>query len=50
MTDPLQIALAQMNPTVGDVDGNARRLREARRRAAEAGADLVVATELVITG
>ena len=50
MTDTLQIALAQMNPTVGDVDGNVRRLREVRRRAAEAGADLVVATELVITG
>ena len=50
MTDTLQIALAQMNPTVGDVDGNARRLREARGRAAESGADLVVATELVITG
>jgi NAD+ synthase len=44
----LAIALAQLNPTVGDVDGNLARLRAARQAAA--GADVMVATELVITG
>jgi NAD+ synthase len=50
MTDRLVLALAQLNPTVGDVDGNARRVREARNQAAEAGADLVACPELVIAG
>ncbi len=48
MTDHLTIALAQLNPVVGDIEGNAARLRAARREAA--GADLVAATELVIAG
>ena len=48
--DTLRIALAQLNPTVGDIAANADRLRAARGQAAKAGADLVVATELVITG
>ena len=39
MTDTLSIALAQLNPTVGDIDGNTRKLVEARRKAAAAGAD-----------
>lgn len=50
MTDQLTIALAQLNPTVGDIDGNATLVREARARAAEMGADLLVASELVIPG
>ncbi|MET4699533.1 NAD+ synthase [Constrictibacter sp. MBR-5] len=50
MTDQLAIALAQINPTVGDVPGNADRVRAARRRAAELGADLVLCTELCISG
>jgi len=50
MTDRLCIALAQLNPTVGDVEGNARKLAEARRRAADMGADLVVGSELMISG
>jgi NAD+ synthase len=50
MTDTLSIALAQLNPVVGDVDGNAARLSAARRSAAEGGADLVVTTELVLCG
>ncbi len=50
MTDRLAIALAQINPTVGDLDGNLARLRAARMEAAAAGADLVVATELCISG
>jgi NAD+ synthase len=46
----LRLALAQLNPTVGDVDGNARLIREARARAASDGADLVVFSELVLVG
>ena len=50
MTDTLKIALAQLNPTVGDVIGNVARLRSARADAAQFGADLVVASELVVSG
>src|SRR3546814_3133435 len=50
MTDRLTITLAQLNPVVGDIGGNADRLRRAHRVAAEAGADLVVFTELAICG
>ena len=54
MTDPmpsrLKIALAQLNPTVGDLDGNAAKLIAARDRAAALGANLVVFPELFITG
>ena len=48
MTDRLTIALAQINPTVGDVAGNRRRIAEARARAPKA--DLVVVGELATTG
>lgn len=50
MTDTLKIALAQLNPTVGDIVGNAELLRKARAHAAAAGADLMVTSELVICG
>jgi NAD+ synthase len=50
MTDSLAVALAQINPTVGDVGGNVARLLTARVEAAKAGADLVVASELVVAG
>lgn len=46
----LSIALAQLNPLVGDINGNVERLREARAEAAAQGADLVCFTELFITG
>ncbi len=39
--DTLHIALAQLNPTVGDVAGNADKVRRARDQAAAQGADLV---------
>ena len=48
--DRLGIALAQLNPCVGDIDGNLALLRDARRQAADAGAQILVASELVITG
>ncbi len=46
----LRIALAQVNPTVGDLDGNADLVVEWTRRAASAGACLVVFPEMMITG
>jgi NAD+ synthase len=46
----LTIALAQLNPTVGDIAGNAALVRKARDEAAAAGADLVVFSELVLVG
>ena len=48
MTDRLSIAIAQIDPTVGDVAGNADRIRRARAEAG--GADLVVFPELVLSG
>jgi len=50
MTDRLLIALAQLNPTVGDTVGNAALVRAARARAAARGCDLLVTSELVISG
>jgi NAD+ synthase len=46
----LTIALAQLNPTVGDVEGNLARIRKARDQAAAARADLVVLSELAVVG
>lgn len=50
MTDRLRIALAQLNPTLGDLPGNAALLREARIRASREQADLVLASELSLCG
>jgi len=47
---PLKIALAQLNPTVGDLRGNAELVRAAAAEARQSGAELVVASELVISG
>lgn len=46
----MKIALAQINPTVGDFTGNLSRIIEVSRRAAEQGARLVVFSELVVCG
>jgi NAD+ synthase (glutamine-hydrolysing) len=46
----VKVALAQINATVGDLDGNARLLADAARRAHALGARLVVAPELALTG
>ncbi len=46
----LLITLAQLNPAVGDVDGNAAKARAARARAQADGAALVVLPELFICG
>ena len=50
MTNSLNIALAQLNPTVGDVDGNIALVRQARAKAAEDGCDLLVTGELMVSG
>jgi NAD+ synthase (glutamine-hydrolysing) len=46
----MKIALAQTNSTVGDLCGNAKRILEFARRAAERGANVVVFPELSLTG
>jgi len=50
MTDRFRIALAQLNPLMGDIAGNLRKARAARAEAAKAGADLILFTELFIVG
>ena len=45
-----KLALAQLNPVVGDLAGNTKKAREVRARVAAARADLVVFTELYLTG
>jgi NAD+ synthase (glutamine-hydrolysing) len=46
----MKIAIAQLNPTIGDLSGNAQQVLEAARRADQQGADLLVTTELVLCG
>ena len=46
----VRVALAQLNPIVGDIDGNAERARAALRRAADAGAAVTLLPELAVTG
>jgi NAD+ synthase len=50
MTDSLKVALAQLNPKVGDVDGNLAKVRAARTEAKKQGADLVITAELMLAG
>jgi NAD+ synthase len=50
MTAQFSITLAQLNPTVGDVEGNAAKARAARAQAKADGAGLVVLPELFIAG
>jgi NAD+ synthase (glutamine-hydrolysing) len=46
----MKIALLQVNPTVGDLAGNARLILDALRRAASDGADLAATPELALVG
>lgn len=46
----MKIALAQLDPTVGDVTGNLRLIEAAVQAAADQGAELVVLSELVLCG
>ncbi|MES2790254.1 MAG: NAD+ synthase [Planctomycetota bacterium] len=46
----MRIALAQLNPIVGDLEGNRQLVLAAARRAHAAGAQLLVTSELIISG
>ena len=46
----VRVALAQLNPLVGDLDGNVAKMTDAYTRAAAAGCDVVAFPELSITG
>jgi len=46
----MKIALAQLNPTVGDFAGNSAKILDFARRAGERGADLAVFSELCLCG
>jgi len=46
----VKLAMAQLSPTTGDLDGNARKIAEAIREARRRGCELVVAPETAITG
>ncbi len=50
MADTFRLTLAQLNPTVGDIDGNAAKAREAWQQGRDGGADLVAFPEMFITG
>lgn len=49
-TNTLKIALAQLNPTMGDLAGNMDLARKARTDAARQGADIIIFTELFLCG
>jgi NAD+ synthase (glutamine-hydrolysing) len=46
----MKVALLQINPTVGDLAGNARLILEALRKAGDEGASLAVTPELALVG
>ena len=50
MAKKFQITLAQLNPTVGDLEGNYKVALEAWEKAQRVGSDLIAFTELFITG
>src|SRR6202166_1973888 len=49
-TDRLAIAIAQLNPTLGDIPGNAEKARRARAAAARDESDLIALPELFLSG
>jgi NAD+ synthase (glutamine-hydrolysing) len=49
-TAHLRLALAQIDPTVGDIEGNVRLISESIERARDGGAQLVVLPELCVSG
>ena len=50
MSDTFKITLAQLNPTVGDLNGNADKAFAAWKQGKHGGADLVALPEMFITG
>src|SRR5947209_16959727 len=47
---PLRVALAQVNVTVGDLEGNSNKIRTAMQQAHAAGAHIVCLPELALAG
>lgn len=50
MNDRFRLTIAQLNPTVGDISGNAAKARDAWEQACAAGSDMVALSEMFITG
>ena len=50
MTNNFRLTLAQLNPTVGDITGNAARARDAWEAGKAAGADMVALPEMFLVG
>jgi NAD+ synthase len=50
MTDQFRITIAQLNPTVGDLEGNAAKAKQAWLQGAAQGSDFVTLPEMFITG
>ena len=50
MTDVTSIALAQLNPHLGNIEENVARLLDARRDAAAVGANIIVTPEMYLSG
>jgi NAD+ synthase (glutamine-hydrolysing) len=50
MSSHVRVAVAQLNCTVGDLEGNSRRILEAAANAAQGGADILLTPELSLTG
>ncbi len=50
MPQNFRLTLAQLNPTVGDFDGNIKKALDAHKQATAAGADLLAFPEMFLTG
>ncbi|MEC8642599.1 MAG: nitrilase-related carbon-nitrogen hydrolase, partial [Pseudomonadota bacterium] len=50
MPNASSIALAQLNPHLGNIEANVARLLEARRQAASLGAEIIVTPEMYLSG
>ncbi|HBM91368.1 MAG TPA: NAD+ synthase [Rhodospirillaceae bacterium] len=50
MSDSLKLALLQLNPIMGDITGNMTKLSKAWQKAREEGCDIVITSELFLTG
>ncbi|UWQ17607.1 NAD+ synthase [Jannaschia sp. M317] len=50
MSDTFRLTLAQLNPVMGDLEGNAARARAAWAQARDAGADMLALPEMFLTG
>ncbi|MGB3615861.1 MAG: NAD+ synthase [Elainellaceae cyanobacterium] len=46
----MKLAIAQLNPTIGDLPGNAAKIRDAAGQAADAGAQVLITPEMSISG